>query len=408
MKTIDLFKSQSVSDIHRLYDRLYESTSPLQLRLPSNIENSRICSRGELIQFILTWSARFPESPISTYLQAEQIDQGLANLFNEDFGFTAALCAQTHGLLPAKSFLDRANKTIPNSTVYKHFKENLDRFNDYRLKNYRAYFLINDWIERKYPANSFANIYRRKLRETTSPARSRFRSLVHGLYDKMTPGGADLFLQSRDFDASLAQLTSLFYEVIENADRWGRRDLDEKSVRGAIIHFHGRESVGMESLAQQQSDTPALSNYLQSSNNERYAEISIFDNGPGLATRISGRKFETVNWQYEESMRCFMRWSGSSTKENEGQGLYKVIRTLNQAGGFLQYRSQNLNLYRDFRSAPLDPRALADIDNESHAPMSAERFSEIFYLRDFKSGGSRLLRNHFAIGTLFTFLLPIP
>ena len=67
------------------------------------------------------------------------------------------------------------------------------------------------------------------------------------------------------------------YELIENADRWGRRDFDEKSIKGAFIHLHTREGSGQTTLAKQQEHTPVLKHFLDSNpTQEDYLEISIW------------------------------------------------------------------------------------------------------------------------------------
>lgn len=409
MRNIDLQKSQTISTIEKLYADLYAFDDPLTIRLPNEIEDTRIIARGLFLQFILTWASRYPEAAVCTYLKENQYASGLDNLFNDDYGLLAALCAQTHGLLASKQFIGSSGKAIDKFVIFKAFCNNIERFRGLRRKGDRAYIAINDWIEETYPSWDFVNIYGKKVDEGTTSARHRFRETLLSMVSGSIDIERDLFREDTATKKLLPELTTLFYELVENADRWGRRDLDEKAVRSTILQVHTQSNSGRNILAFQQRDCAPVNNYLSSLDNSRLkiVEVSIVDNGPGLAGRLSGKRDQSVSKQYEDVMKCFMRWSGSGFKENEGQGLYRVIRILNSIGGFLHLRTQNLHLFRDFRNNPIDPSSLSDLDNPDKNSISIQDFSNIFHLNDFVTGSRRLRKHPAAIGTLFTFLAPL-
>jgi hypothetical protein len=409
VNTLDIKTSQSLSTISELYKQLYAEKKSLCLKIPVKITESRICSKGELIQLILTWANRFPDAPILTNLSTKQYQTGLNNLFNEDYGFILALSAQTHGLLPSKVFLDREAKTIPRNVVYSEFRNNLSVMNDYRIKSQRAYFAINDWYERKNPEQAFASIHEKKLHSGSTKGREVFLQIFEKL-EKHTKKKHEAVFQKSEI---LLELSSLFYELIENADRWGRRDLDQKSIRGALIHFHTQEHKNQSLLSDQHKSSIALRNYLHSCKNNQgeelqdFLEVSVFDNGPGLSTRFSGKKSATINTQYFDALNCFARWCGTSSRENEGQGLYRVVTILNKMGGLLQYRSGNVNIFRDFKNSPLTDEVLQSYQDNRPSDFTAEQLDSILEMRDFGTGNRRKLKHPDATGALFTFILPL-
>lgn len=382
----------------------------MTIRLPSEIENTRIIARGLFLQFILTWASRYPEAAIRTYLNESQYNAGIDNLFNDDYGLLTALCAQTHGLLASKQFIGSNGRAIDKHIIFKAFLKNIERFRGFRIKGNRAYVAVNDWLEESYPFWDFVNIYGKKIEEGSVNARHRFRETLLSMVSQSTDIEKDLFRSDSTGKEHLPELTSLFYELIENADRWGRRDLDEKSVRTTILQVHTQANTGRDTLAFQQRDCPSVQGFLSSFDNNtrlKFVEVSILDNGPGLAVRLSGKREQSAAKQYYDVMKCFMRWSGSGFKENEGQGLYRVIRILNTIGGFMHLRTQNLHLFRDFRNNPIDPSRLADLDNPERKALSIQDFGEIFHLNDFVTASRRLRKHPPATGTLFTFLAPL-
>lgn len=413
MNHLDIKASQSLSTIGELYEQLNNAKRPPSLKIPVKISEAKICSKGELIQFILTWANRFPDAQILTHLTKNQHRSGLNNLFNEDFGFILALSAQTHGLLPSKIFLDKDGRNIARDVVYSEFRKNLDVMTDYRTKSQRAYFAINDWYERTDSEQAFANIYNRKLRSGTTKARETFIEIFKKLEKNTKTKNQTLFKGSDQRSEILHELSNLFYELIENADRWGRRDLDQKSIRGALIHFHTKEHANQPLLSKQHEDSIALGKYLKSCRDgqnkelQNFLEVSIFDNGPGLSTRFSGRKSSTISTQYFDALRCFARWCGSSSRENEGQGLYRVVSILNEMEGFLQYRSGNINIYRDFNNCPIPAETLKSYQDNRPSEFTTTQLDSILEMRDFRTGQSRKLKHPDATGALFTFILPL-
>src|SRR5258706_5742388 len=92
-KPISIEKSQSIADIEMLLRRLADS-GPCDVLLPKQLRRREFGGVCALIQFLITWSKRYPSQRLLTYVtEGEHPGNQLNNLLKLDHGLVAVLAA---------------------------------------------------------------------------------------------------------------------------------------------------------------------------------------------------------------------------------------------------------------------------------------------------------------------------
>ena len=110
--------------------------------------------------------------------------------------------------------------------------------------------------------------------------------------------------------------------------------------------------------------------------------------------------------EWATTFSCLVKTVGKSPYENEGQGLFHVMKMLNSCRGFLRFRAGRLSLYRDFLHDPIEvPKDLGNKDCPSSDDIKV--ISKAMALRDWKSHTHRIGVHPHAVGSLFTLVIPL-
>ncbi len=270
--------------------------------------------RGDLIQFLLTWADRFPTSDVVTHIQpsasSEEAINQLQSLFDTEHGFVVSRISQKNALLPSRHFCRTDGTQLEESIVVSAFDSPLIKNRPRPMeKGYRGFLCLdNDLEERKEYLPGFSNVY--KSRAHGFAAREEFDDLLWRLTNRAVKAikNRDLAegLTSPKLKTVLSNSSRIFYELFENADRWGRRDFGENSIRGAMVAVHFRESITQTSLSKQVDKDSPLFAYLSESKSihgaesQEFVEISVFDNGPTLARQYLGRNPRTLKEEWPQ------------------------------------------------------------------------------------------------------------
>ncbi|MEZ6039633.1 MAG: hypothetical protein R3C20_03955 [Planctomycetaceae bacterium] len=212
---------------------------------------------------------------------------------------------------------------------------------------------------------------------------------------------AAAFTRQNIHPATRRGLGLILYELIKNTHDWGRTGVDNvplrPSVRGILFT---RLNVNLEGAIASAGGNPALESYVTSlgqrsrDNYVRFLELSVFDSGPGLASRWLSKPLTDDVTAEEELAACFSclsKHKTSSRASNRGLGLYDVMHTLDELHGFMRLRTGRLALFRDFVSSPLQA------DEQMNGPT----------LFDWHSASTVPTRIPQTTGTLFTMVIPL-
>jgi hypothetical protein len=126
----------------------------------------------------------------------------------------------------------------------------------------------------------------------------------------------------------------------------------------------------------------------------RFLELSVFDSGPGLASRWLSKPLTDDVTAVDELAACFSclrKHKTTSGASNRGLGLYDVMRTLDELHAFTRLRTGRLALFRNFVASPLQA------DEQSNGPT----------LFDWHSASTVPTKLPQSTGTLFTMVIPL-
>jgi hypothetical protein len=158
-------------------------------------------------------------------------------------------------------------------------------------------------------------------------------------------------------------LGELLFELFENTEIHARKDEKGapylKSVRGILAAFHSINGTNMQKIS---GEFLPLQEYFNarrtlSGDQQNFFELSIFDSGPGLASRLASRlKGISINDttpiqdEYDLTIRCFLEHTTSRTEQGKGKGLYRTLELITKSKGFLRLRTGRVSLFKSFQN----------------------------------------------------------
>ena len=155
-------------------------------------------------------------------------------------------------------------------------------------------------------------------------------------------------------------LTDLVYETFQNTDKHALTDWEgtpiERGARGVSIRRFSvlREKLNGGELLKNAPDVLNVATddwkRLVGETSLDFAEITVFDCGPGFASRFSGRDANLLSFQEEQSLvvQCFEESSTSAPEEGRGLGLSGILELLDARSGVLRLRTGRVSLYGQF------------------------------------------------------------
>ncbi len=417
MHILRIPRKQNIGTVAGLFSDLGQYAPRCAIQIPSDLDEYRLCGKGDFLQFLFTWATWCPEAPVVTHIPPETSNSSaliqLRKLFSEEHGFLLGLLARRFGLSPQRRFLDtRLNDLSPEVVEDAFLSSRIFELNQPISKGTRTFLAIDNLMDQDGSVlNPYAKVYIRRNPNYLT-MKEAFKTLLETTFARLPKRVAKLARASLNLHANfLEQVSQFTYEIFENADRWGAYPY-EKSIRGILAHFHFRESIGERPFHVQVGTDNPLSLYLRHFCNEEgyertaFLELTIFDNGPTLATHYLGKEPKPLRAEYKATTDCLLLASGRSAKSSEGKGLYETMKLLNASHGFLRYRAKRLNLYRDFIANPLNLEELALLENEELAKRQTGMRKHLF-LNDWHSRNTRPKPQAKAVGTFFTFIVPV-
>lgn len=393
----------SFDAIERFAQRL-ENRCPNQLQLPLNLKLGQFGMVAQFAQLVITWAKRSERGNLSLPLSCddEQIAEQLRRFHKRPGGLVASTMAKSVGSLDGR---DLTSDSIASAR---------SQFEQYRRKDspQMSLFPESDLAEPAIPSfgksvflpcsdsrrsGKIPQLYfsNGELRD-----KSQVRSVIDEVIRKLSHNEVDPKNRITPFTPSaMRDLTVVLYELFDNTDKWAITNWQGRpvrpSTRGIYFSLHDHASIRQEDTCGYRKP---LSNYLShdrlSSDSVQFLELSVFDSGPGMASRFLERPIsssDTADDELKAIEGCFAKGATSSKNIRRGFGLYNVMKSLVSLEGFLLVRTGRLFLFRDSIARGLGFKesvfwnALSDWDSMSNKPSLNPKLE----------------------GTVFTILLPI-
>nr|WP_025829303.1 hypothetical protein [Acetobacter persici] len=241
--------------------------------------------------------------------------------------------------------------------------------------------------------------------QQTGKVRSRtdFEDLIQAAYDTL------LLTRGRlDLKQHIQPMASLLYEAFLNTHEHAQTDFFgnryRRSTRG-IIFAH--QSVEIERLVDMAGHNIQMQEYFSKwrpnhhgAKYAHFAEISIFDSGPGLADRWLGSRAEIsrsiqydpidVSDEYSAVLACLQKGNTTKNSSTRGNGLFRIMQVVKRSGGLIRIRSGRLALMKAF---------------------NLEKYTDLerldFEIEDMKKGGIPDYPLSWAAGTAISVMIPL-
>jgi hypothetical protein len=345
---------------------------------PMNVRNIALGGEVAFVQLIITWALNARKAilhlPVKDFSESK-IDSFVRQLH----GIVLALVCDSARDQNQVDFFD----VLQANGLLKLYQMDSSKPRDTLHRQHDLALLCVDHLGRGNPRL----LYNSASGSSAIRSEKEFRILVHWIFRSITPPTYTRQITAADADV----IGSMLHEVFENTDEHATRDIEgnviRKSIRGFFARHHWLSDHETETLTE---NYPALRKFckaiplIRTSSRRLIAEISVFDSGPGLAQRLTGRALSVLSLQeeFEAVQNCFR--GGVTTKSHAGHGigLRYVANLLRQKGGFLRLRSGRLSLVADASSgqnqeidASLDLRDASDSKLQKLRPMQGTLIS---------------------------------
>lgn len=355
MSLITINSSCSIEDVEAYLTRLSQIPvqSRCELRISQRLESRQFGGQASLIQFLITWSKHKGARRLITYVSK----LGLANAQLRKHMVQDHILACT---LLASDISDSKGKTSLKSEAHdaaKYRIEKMERGIRACKRGPKILLLCVDHSTKAYLPLLYYPV-------PNIEGKIRDQQEFHALAREMIQHTAHHFRKDMIPENVHQAIGSILYELFKNTHDWARSNINGSriypSIRGILFEYHRNTR---QSTFYQMRKTPVICHYLASERfhrvdeHLRFLEISLFDSGPGLAQRWTGREISSPNpkLEYKAVIECLTRHYSTSNELHRGIGLYKVMQMLTLVGGFLRIRTGHLSLQRDFNTHPYKP-----------------------------------------------------
>lgn len=337
---------------------LIDNPNHHDIQIPNKIKSNAVGAVAAVIQLIITWSRRNP-SEVALRLHADnEMDEAAKKFAETPFGLVALNMAQ--------NIVSRSGNPLSRREALKSSLQYVRCMHSGELsalKEYNKSILPVICIDNASDLRRPVRLYRRDADEVRS--REAFTALTRNCFHELAR------IRIKDCDSQIRDIASFVYEAFQNTHEHAQTDMDGnrylKSSRGVIFSF---QSSSLDRLSSSNIESRALTEYFQGIQLRRehhsdahFAEVSVFDSGPGLAQSWLSHGDETirntlrlrpqlgsisVGVEYGAVMECLNK--GKTTKDsiNRGNGLYRIMQVVKRNGGMIRMRTGRLSLMKSF------------------------------------------------------------
>ncbi len=420
--TNDLSYSKILEIYSEFSNNRYEKEADFVLS--QNAKFSPFGNKIAFCQIINTWFKRHPKSKIRIYdnyfsKNESEIIETLKEII--DNGDIHTLLAFTYGL--KNGIWGYYNKTVEYTSLIKGLLERkliecfriLSKYNSASSIKTPEFFQIHpDFLGHNFFKHNtdFYNVYE-KFYEL------KRQDLIANFWGKLF---SEVSFKSLINDEWIKNIQIYFYEIFENALKWGTIDwtkpnaqIDKPQIENSIrAFFWSFRELSTEQLKVSQTFhldkellnfSKSLSQRSGKAKSARIMELSIIDNGLGIVQTFMKTKEELFNKsisvrdEYKWLINAFEFGTTSDTTSKasrRGLGLNKVLNFSDNL--FCIIRTGHLYLYRNFYTNPLTNEEKENFDTLSFYDVSDETGSK---------DSSKIKKYTWAEGTSMTLLIPI-
>lgn len=368
----------NIAEAERIIREMEGRNTDTTLTLPTNSRGNVGGGEPAVVQAILTWASSQASARIATYARGSS-DGQLETLTSHLVGLCSILTCDWAG------DIDRRDLTTDLRELALERLRGLQSPAPQRWsRGAQLEILCADHLGWSTPEMLYATSEssRRLL------SRREFDRVADLVLEQTIPD----YLAPADLDIK-AGLADALYELFRNTDEYARTDENDNLVRRSIRGLHARkQAISRPGLAKMVEASPSLAAYCArlaprpGRRDIQLLEVSVFDAGPGYAPRWLQRPLAEISREEELAaiQTCFAKHATRKSNSTAGMGLCTVVDILRRGGGFMRLRTGRQSLYADLA-------------------LEADRaYGELPELRPWQA--ARLAP---AVGTLFTFLLPL-
>lgn len=350
-------KDIDIDGVEEVISELHESNNvSLAIRIPHSIKFKGIGVEAALAQAIITWSRSCLEGELHTYLNK------LGSSKHDTF-VTSLLGIVSASLAPKISLenheeVKRFDFLKPASEMIKHM--DAGHFNHLRRGGEVKLVSISG-SSKRFLKSIFKES--RKVKEPTYLA-----GTIRDILKEILPISGDQKHIEKLIESFIPEISWMVFELFQNiCDHAEKNEYGEEYPRTigvlkiAVQKFKNLEEAGRIVPSDSKK---YLENIFKNSNNIRFLEVSVLDNGAGLARKWKGLPFDEIEFEEEKLAVIDCLTKGKSRKEVDGHGygLNNVMEKLKNLNGFLRIRTGRLSVIKTFH-------------NEISIDMNAENFS---------------------------------
>lgn len=388
---IEVRSNVNIEEINNYYAILESFNGVIDIKLPKEFNNYDFSKTISFLQFMSTWIRSEKSGNIHLPVNKEK---GTIN----DYFFDNEFVYPTIGLCWTKNIYDEDGDDI-KSLLIQIIQEYYNKMEFFSLKN-PSYLPIFCFDRDKRKSGFVSSLYdvNDKLYNEDSIGLNLYRGYKR-VADSINP---------RVFKESIApkldDFNAIIFELFGNTHEHARTN--EKgynlypNLRAIYLKLHRKK---IEKFKEQYFKNSSLLEYFSSSfslnnNDELYLlEVSIVDSGPGFYKRFTGKEDIneiTLKEEIEIIKKCLYRNSTSTNQVNKGQGLDRVLQTIDKKG-FVRIKSGRVDLFKNMKKENYKHHnnpseiILYDFEKNNHSDFSEYPFAEgtlisIFYPIDYK------------------------
>jgi len=303
-------------------------------------------------QFLLTLVEEQPDLALRLSVGGLDSSAHLESLARHLFGFAAICCFD--------KIVDAQSKPVSNTIIRGCIDGWVTRMDSGKLGEIIRGRSVTLACVSNGPREFIRPLYALEENRGLQPC-TAFQSFTRDMLSKC---GASDVLTIREVDA----LGELLFELFRNTDE--HASLDERGNQKSEPRFR---AISASYREMQITDTTSyfggdltLQSYIgklvassKGAQKLKFFELSVVDNGPGLAARWIADKGTkegtsivdvTIDEELNAVYECFEKYNTTKTDAGAGQGLTKVVNRLSSLNAFMRLRTGRLALYQTFSS----------------------------------------------------------
>ncbi len=334
MSTIIVKKDISPKYINLLLHKF--NSEKLRLRLPFKIRiGGGLGLEAMLIQAISTWARSQDQAALHTYVKYDSKEIGFRD-FSETFYGMCALA------LSSEIYCDDGIKRVPKSEAMLPAKEKSDLVSKLMFRDAYKGFKVACLSLKSGGSNG---LNRPLYNNSALVGQAAFEDVLEAAINATIPGGRKKLEMS---DESVRDVAFALRQIFKNADQHANADHQgneyKRNAKGIIFNKTSVRQSDADLIFDSHRGKEYASRFFDDAaklETKSFFEISIFDSGPGFASRWLSKPYESISEreEIESIVKCFILHFSSKSSDADGGGLYAVLKVLSRTSGYLRLRT---------------------------------------------------------------------